>query len=65
MSFFMTFVSCVVCVKCDMQERLISPALIPLNPNLGVKTESVRDFLPVTKGSANQSQPPQRLKAIK
>ncbi|TMS01913.1 Meiosis 1 arrest protein [Larimichthys crocea] len=27
-----------VCVKCDMQERLISPALIPLNPNLGVKT---------------------------
>ncbi|XP_070786219.1 meiosis 1 arrest protein [Enoplosus armatus] len=54
-----------VCVKCDMQERLISPALIPLNPNLGVKTESVRDFLPVTKGSANQSQLPQRLKAIK
>ncbi|XP_035531619.1 meiosis 1 arrest protein [Morone saxatilis] len=54
-----------VCVKCDMQERLISPALIPLNPNLGVKTESVRDFLSVTKGSANQSQPPRRLKAIK
>ncbi|XP_034096120.1 meiosis 1 arrest protein [Gymnodraco acuticeps] len=54
-----------VCVKCDMQERLISPALIPLSPNLGVKTESVRDFLPVTKGSANQSQPPRRLKVIK
>ncbi|XP_027133598.1 meiosis 1 arrest protein isoform X2 [Larimichthys crocea] len=54
-----------VCVKCDMQERLISPALIPLNPNLGVKTESIRDFLPVTKGSANQSQPPRRLKVIK
>ncbi|XP_036968735.1 meiosis 1 arrest protein isoform X5 [Acanthopagrus latus] len=54
-----------VCVKCDMQERLISPALIPLNPNLGVKTESVWDFLPVTKGSASQSQLPQRLKAIK
>ncbi|XP_034712842.1 meiosis 1 arrest protein isoform X1 [Etheostoma cragini] len=54
-----------VCVKCDMQECLISPALIPLNPNLGVKTESVRDFLPVTKGSANQSQPPRKLKAIK
>ncbi|XP_068443291.1 meiosis 1 arrest protein [Clinocottus analis] len=54
-----------VCVKCDMQERLISPALIPMNPNLGVKTESVRDFLPLTKGLANQGQPPRRLKAIK
>lgn len=63
--FLMAFVSCVVCVKCDMQECLISPALIPLNHNLGMKTETVRDFLPVTKGSANQSQPPQRLKAIK
>ncbi|XP_040038700.2 meiosis 1 arrest protein [Gasterosteus aculeatus] len=52
-----------VCVKCDMQERLISPALIPLSPNLGVNTESVRDFLPLEKGSANQGQ--QRLKAIK
>ncbi|KAL6118747.1 m1ap [Pungitius sinensis] len=54
-----------VCVKCDMQERLISPALIPLSPNLGVNTESVRDFLPLAKGLANQGQPPQRLKAIK
>ena len=61
----MSFVPCVVCVKCDMQERLISPALIPLTPNLGVKTESVRDFLSVAKGSANQSSPPQRLKVIK
>ncbi|XP_050931539.1 meiosis 1 arrest protein [Lates calcarifer] len=55
-----------VCVKCDMQERLISPALIPLTPNLGVKTESVRDFLPVIKSqSASQSPPPQRLRVIK
>uniref|UniRef100_A0A3Q3LRW1 Meiosis 1 associated protein n=1 Tax=Mastacembelus armatus TaxID=205130 RepID=A0A3Q3LRW1_9TELE len=54
-----------LCVKCDMQERLISPALIPLTPNLGVKTESVRDFIPVAKGSVSQSPPPQRLKAIK
>ena len=61
----MTFLPRVVCVKCDMQERLISPALIPFNPNLGVKTESVWDFLPVAKGSTNQSQLPQRLKAIK
>lgn len=57
--------SCAVCIKCDMQERLISPALIPLTPNLGVKTESVRDFVSFTKGSANQSQEPQTLKAIK
>ena len=54
-----------VCVKCDMQERLISPALIPLTPNLGVKTESIRDFLPIIKGLANQSPAPQRLKVIK
>uniref|UniRef100_A0A3B4VGH6 Meiosis 1 associated protein n=1 Tax=Seriola dumerili TaxID=41447 RepID=A0A3B4VGH6_SERDU len=54
-----------VCVKCDMQERLISPALLPLTPNLGVKTESALDFLPVTKVSANQSPAPQRLKVIK
>ncbi|XP_023152991.2 meiosis 1 arrest protein isoform X2 [Amphiprion ocellaris] len=54
-----------VCVKCDMQERQISPALIPVASSLGVKTESVQDFLPATKMSANQSPPPQRLKAIK
>ncbi|XP_030578582.1 meiosis 1 arrest protein [Archocentrus centrarchus] len=54
-----------VCVKCDMQERMISPALIPLTPNLGVKTETIRDFLPGTKGSAKQSPALQTLKAIK
>ncbi|KAF7657393.1 hypothetical protein LDENG_00027550 [Lucifuga dentata] len=54
-----------VCVKCDMQERLISPALISLTSNLGVNTESIRDFLPLAKGLANQSAVPQRLKAIK
>ncbi|XP_055363115.1 meiosis 1 arrest protein [Betta splendens] len=53
-----------VCVKCDMQERLISPALIPLSPALGARTESVQDFLPVSRRSASQN-PPQRLKAIK
>ncbi|XP_029695794.1 meiosis 1 arrest protein isoform X2 [Takifugu rubripes] len=57
--------SAAVCIKCDVQERLISPALIHLTPNLGVKTESIDDFLPVTKGSAKQNQMPQRLKAIK
>ena len=61
----MAFAFCVVCVKCDMQERLISPALIPLTSNLGVKTESIHDFMPVTKGPANQSPAPQRLKVIK
>uniref|UniRef100_A0AAV2KRS3 Meiosis 1 arrest protein n=1 Tax=Knipowitschia caucasica TaxID=637954 RepID=A0AAV2KRS3_KNICA len=53
-----------VCIKCDIQERLISPALIPLSPNLGAKTESPRDFL-LSKNSATQSPLPQRLKAIK
>ncbi|KAM3857806.1 meiosis 1 arrest protein-like [Diretmus argenteus] len=54
-----------VCVKCDMQERLLSSALFPLTSNLGVKTESLRDFQPLPKASANHSPPPQRLKAIK
>nr|XP_057922375.1 meiosis 1 arrest protein isoform X2 [Doryrhamphus excisus] len=54
-----------VCIMCDKQERLISPALVPLAPQLGVKTESIRDFMSVSKGSANQSQVPQKLRAIK
>ncbi|XP_054609252.1 meiosis 1 arrest protein isoform X2 [Dunckerocampus dactyliophorus] len=54
-----------VCIKCDKQERLISPALIPLTPHLGVKTESIRDSMSVSKGSANESQIPQKLRAIK
>uniref|UniRef100_A0A3B3UA59 Meiosis 1 associated protein n=1 Tax=Poecilia latipinna TaxID=48699 RepID=A0A3B3UA59_9TELE len=54
-----------VCVKCDMLERLISPALVPSTPSLGVKTESVRDFLPAVKGPGNQSPTPQRLRVIK
>ncbi|XP_072769343.1 meiosis 1 arrest protein isoform X3 [Nerophis lumbriciformis] len=54
-----------MCIKCDKQERLISPALIPLTPQLGVKTESVRDFMSVSKGATNQSQVPQKLRAIK
>ncbi|XP_061566172.1 meiosis 1 arrest protein [Cololabis saira] len=54
-----------VCVKCDTQERLISPALIPLTPSLGVKTESIRDFLPVFNSSSNQSPAPQKLRVIK
>lgn len=61
----MLLVFCVVCVKCDMQERLISPVLTPLHPTLGVKTESISDFHPVTKGSTAQDQAPQRLRAIK
>lgn len=61
----MALVPCVVCVKCDMQERLINPILTPLHPTLGVKTESVSDFHPVAKGSTNQIQAPQRLRAIK
>lgn len=56
---------CAVCVKCDMQERLISPVLTPLHPTLRVQTESVADFHPATKGTANQIQAPHRLRAIK
>ncbi|CAL8241694.1 unnamed protein product [Merluccius merluccius] len=54
-----------VCVKCDLQERLLSPALLPLTLNIGSKTESARDLPPPAKGSANQSPLPQRLVAVK
>uniref|UniRef100_A0A3Q2FMQ9 Meiosis 1 associated protein n=1 Tax=Cyprinodon variegatus TaxID=28743 RepID=A0A3Q2FMQ9_CYPVA len=53
-----------VCVKCDMLERLISPALIPLTTSLGVKTESIQDFLPAVRGPSNQSPTPQSLRAV-
>lgn len=61
----MALAFCAVCVKCDMQERLISPVLTPLHPSLRVQTESVADFLSSTKGSANQIQAPHRLRAVK
>ncbi|KAG9274394.1 meiosis 1 arrest protein isoform X1 [Astyanax mexicanus] len=54
-----------VCIKCDMQERLVSPALLPGTPDLGAKTESLRDFQPTSKSLSNQSPPPQRLRVIK
>ncbi|XP_034020935.1 meiosis 1 arrest protein [Thalassophryne amazonica] len=54
-----------VCVKCDMQERLISPALLPLDPHLGARTETVNSFLPLNKGPVNQKPPVQRLKVIR
>lgn len=52
-----------VCLKCDMQERLVSPALLPSTPDLGVKTESMHDFQPPNKSLANPS--PQRLRVVK
>ncbi|KAK1797159.1 hypothetical protein P4O66_008547, partial [Electrophorus voltai] len=54
-----------VCIKCDLQERLVSPALLPGTPDLGAKTESVRDFQPHSKSVSNQSSVPQRLQVIK
>lgn len=44
-----------VCLKCDMQERLLSPALLPSTPDLGVKTESMHDFQPPNKSLPNPS----------
>ncbi|XP_076144505.1 meiosis 1 arrest protein [Alosa pseudoharengus] len=56
-----------ICLKCDMQERLLSPSLLPSAsaPHLATKTESVRDFQPHGKGPANHSPPPQRLRVVK
>ncbi|KAK3546690.1 hypothetical protein QTP70_031382 [Hemibagrus guttatus] len=55
----------VVCIKCDMQERLVSPALLPFTPELGAKIESIRDFPPASKSQSNQKSGPQRLRVIK
>ncbi|XP_026124505.1 meiosis 1 arrest protein [Carassius auratus] len=54
-----------VCLKCDMQERLLSPALLPSTPDLGVKTESMQDFQPLNKSLANQNPSPQCLRVVK
>ncbi|XP_053485249.1 meiosis 1 arrest protein [Ictalurus furcatus] len=54
-----------VCIKCDMQERLVSPALLPFTPDLGAQTESIRDFPPASKSPSNQNSGPQRLRVIK
>ncbi|XP_064197972.1 meiosis 1 arrest protein [Anguilla rostrata] len=54
-----------VCLKCDVQERLLSPALFACTPDLGPNTETVCDFHPPTKGPTNQSAPPHRLTIIK
>ncbi|KAJ8382449.1 hypothetical protein SKAU_G00032270 [Synaphobranchus kaupii] len=54
-----------VCLKCDVQERLLSPALFAWTPDLGANTETIRDFHPPAKGPSNQSAPPHRLTIIK
>ncbi|XP_061106755.1 meiosis 1 arrest protein [Conger conger] len=54
-----------VCLKCDIQERLLSPALLSCTPDLGANTETVRDPLTTPKGPPNQSAPPHRLTIIK
>ncbi|XP_019898691.2 meiosis 1 arrest protein isoform X2 [Esox lucius] len=54
-----------VYVKCDIEERLLSPALLPLTPYLGVKTDSPKDFLVPANSLASQSPPPQTLRVIK
>ncbi|XP_016385296.1 meiosis 1 arrest protein [Sinocyclocheilus rhinocerous] len=54
-----------VCLKCDMQERLLSPALLPSTPDLGVKTESMQDFQPPNKNLAKQNPSPQCLRVVK
>ncbi|XP_028855074.1 meiosis 1 arrest protein isoform X3 [Denticeps clupeoides] len=51
-----------VCLKCDIQERLLSPALVSGPPGIGAKTESVQDFLPPSK---SQNPQPLRLRVIK
>ncbi|KAL4660953.1 meiosis 1 arrest protein isoform X1 [Arapaima gigas] len=54
-----------VCLKCDIQERMLSPALLPGSLDLIAKTETVLDFPLPSKGSSSQSSPPLRLVAIK
>ncbi|XP_048825796.1 meiosis 1 arrest protein isoform X3 [Brienomyrus brachyistius] len=54
-----------VCLKCDMQERLLSPALLPGVLDLGAKTESIRDFSLPVKEPASHSVFPHQLTIIK
>lgn len=54
-----------VCLKCDMQERLLSPALLPGILDLGAKTESIRDFSLPVKDPASHSVFPHQLTVIK
>ncbi|XP_026998543.2 meiosis 1 arrest protein [Tachysurus fulvidraco] len=54
-----------VCIKCDMQETLVSPALLPFTPDLGAKTENIRDFPPASQSQSNHNSGPQRLRVIK
>ncbi|KAK6493399.1 meiosis 1 arrest protein [Huso huso] len=42
-----------LCLKCDVQERLLSPTLLPGAADFTVKTESVRDFEQAHKTPAN------------
>ncbi|XP_072574697.1 meiosis 1 arrest protein isoform X3 [Paramormyrops kingsleyae] len=53
-----------VCLKCDMQERLLSPALLPGVLDLGAKTESIRDFSLPVKDPASHSVFPHQLTVI-
>lgn len=50
------FCCSLVCIKCDMRERVISPGSLPLNPS--EKPESLCDVMSV-------SQVPRRMRAIK
>ncbi|XP_018585827.1 meiosis 1 arrest protein isoform X1 [Scleropages formosus] len=51
-----------VCLKCDLQERLLSPTLLPGSIDLGAKTETILDFLLPSKG---QSAHPHKLVAVR
>ncbi|MBN3307171.1 M1AP protein, partial [Amia calva] len=52
-----------VCLKCDVQERLLSPTLLP--GDFTVQTESVRDFHQPSKEPHCQTTPLHRLRVIK
>uniref|UniRef100_W5LZV7 Meiosis 1 associated protein n=1 Tax=Lepisosteus oculatus TaxID=7918 RepID=W5LZV7_LEPOC len=54
-----------VCLKCDVQERLLSPALLPGPDGITTKTESIKDVLQPSKGPGNRTAPLYRLRVIK
>nr|XP_055067743.1 meiosis 1 arrest protein isoform X2 [Misgurnus anguillicaudatus]XP_055067751.1 meiosis 1 arrest protein isoform X2 [Misgurnus anguillicaudatus]XP_055067758.1 meiosis 1 arrest protein isoform X2 [Misgurnus anguillicaudatus] len=54
-----------VCIKCDMQERLLSPVLLPSTTVFGVRTENMQDFQPPNKIRTNQSILPKCLQVVK
>uniref|UniRef100_H3B0P3 Meiosis 1 associated protein n=1 Tax=Latimeria chalumnae TaxID=7897 RepID=H3B0P3_LATCH len=55
----------VVCLKCDVQDRLLNPTQLPGTADASIKTDSARDFQSSKKTIVNQSALLYKLRVIK